>query len=633
MYALTNKSLNLTRKSLLTGLILVVSSFAACTFQNNDEVFTHIEKGSPRNFTIDFFNTQDTVYLGSAMALNFNPPEADIIGSAIFLDDDKVFESTSGPLRSYYMRPEYFTSGYKKLRVEYYQKTKSGSLADKMDAEVFTIAFEKTVLIDNEFVHALKIIKTEIVDSTLVIYWNTFEGYKFGSYRVRADNLDTTIYDKTIDHLAIPNYGGGNISFNFSINAKIYENRFSVESYHYDLNVKAIQKSQDSLAVSWDASPFRAMQGMQLTYYANGVYSSVNLLSGSKPVDTVFYYPVDFPFEYLIHVNSLIKPNAYGHEVTQSSLQLASPYAYGLSGSVTRQLDQNNFVVVKYDSPNDAATIYDNTTKTEKVRVSGPAIAISHNGKSVFKARKYSQNSYFIEELNENLAVKSSELLTLPGTGSIQWLHAMHVSDDQYLLIQSGPSQYGFGSYFTTYHWPTRTIVYSGTLVDLVYRPSKNGWLAKGGRYFIHPTTHFDLSTSPPSYRITDPARSSTALNMVHLEQYVTYYSSSKELRVKTFLGSTTPVFTIPVEGMFVQFMYNEYNDLAVLLKKSDGTYWVEVYDLDSGVILGKLRIATKAIEDNSYEFKFFGNYLSFKVGWANQTNTRVYLHKFDFEL
>jgi hypothetical protein len=609
---------------------LILALFSACTFKNHEEAFTHIKKGEPDPFSIGFFDDSDTLYIGHSQSLNFYPPveEKNIIGYALYLDDEQISKSTDGVIRDYQMIPENHAAGYRKLRLEYYQKTNSGSLADKFDLEVFPFVFEKVLLIDNAPVNPMKITKTEIVDSTLVIHWNKFTGYEFEYYRIRGSGLDTTIYDKNVDRLAIPAYGGGKIAFYFEIKAKKLFQYSSTDSYHYDLEFTAEQQSEDSVRVTWGSSPFRYMQGMKVQFlYFNE--KAVEIRTGAQATDTLLYFPTPIPYNYSIEAH----PLGTTHRVTFNYLQMRTSSAGKISGTVMRQIDQNNFLITRYNAysgQEDEAYTYDLSTATETSYRRGK-LATSFNGKNFFQVDIQSNQIGLVRYNGSNLSrATGSASINLQETKN-QWIWSAHVSDDLYVLIFYGESANAPRSY-VCYHWPSRSVAYAGVLgTNLSTKPSKSGWLAPGGRYFMHDNLYYDLSVTPLAITKTLSYHSDLT-NLPHRNQYL-FKQSSSQFILRTLQDNTlTPIRTFNIEGTSIKVTYNEFHHFAVLVKKSDNTYWFEVYDFDTGEQLGRIQLSPAYSEFQIEGFKLFGNYLWLSLDAPYNTSGLNYLHQFRFE-
>lgn len=605
------------------GCLVLLGVMLSCTYEPDDEAYHKINKPDPRPFEINFFNTTDTLYAGGAMVLNFNPPENKDLKATVILLDNTPIMTAEGAIDSYLLDPETLPAGYAALTVRYYQKTGSGSLADLADSEFFEFEFSRPVLIDNAPVRMLQIVKTAVIDSTLVIYWNKFTGYKFTSYVVNHNYGSAVITDQEVDHLAVPDYPGGELSVAFQLNAKD-RTVGSQEFYHEGMSFAAQPIGVDSLHLSWDRSRYRAFRGMRISFNDNGFelpVSQFDFHTRTRAVDTTVYFPVGLPFNYYINATAET-PQGYYLPINPTSL-LQSPEASGATPNLLRFKQGNTRLMLYYnagstENDRDRISLYEGNTAVKTI--GGKAMSISYDGKHVIRASMSVTNQLFLEKIDpETLNLIEDRMIPVtPGTQTL--IFAVLVSSDEYVLVTYNTST---TMRYIVYHWPTQTIVHSGT-APVNNQPAKGGWLADGGRYYVNGQTYGDLSITPLDTRSLSSPGSPQSLP--HRNQYI--YQFDNIFRLREFMGSV--IRTIPVEGTVLNSIANEGHHLGVMVQKPDGSHYFEVYDIDTGFFVERVKIRAGVVAPGNYGYRFSGNQLWLQTG---STILHKYIYKFNFSL
>lgn len=585
----------------------------ACTYKPLEEAFNDIPPGTPRPFTVAAFNSNDTIYVhqNTNIGFDFDPTGKDIIGSAIFMGDE-VIDQGDFAFVGYTLDPTKFSDGLHSFRIEYYQKTFSGSLADKIDAEVFTYSDSCFVLIDNVPVPPMVIKSKTIVDGQLVIEWNEYTDTLFQQYEIYYEGNTYSITDPTITSLPIPEFGGGSIMFRLTIYAKGIS-KVTFDSYEDNLDFAISYTASDSLKLSWSESPYNSTDGVVVQCFNYGPTFSAFIETGKSATDTLIYFPSTFPYSFTIEsffAGGLSSRKEYNFSSARSPID-----AYWIFASA-----ESDLVGIDYEAlyQNDYLKTGNLNTQSQGVPVPG-MFGISPNGENIFSGILNSGNSLTLQKHNPKTGqpVSSPSTFTIPNTPYPRML-TIAPSNDDYIFVG-----YGGWAEFIVYHWPTKSIVHSG----LGMGPSARGlfWLANGGNVLMSETLYADVSLDNANNFHTNAAYPKL-LNLPHRNQYVYYDGVSKSLKLTAFGGDFSTLQNIPVTGTVQYLCANEYNDLAVVLLKANGTYWVEVYDLESGEKEGQKRISTSVISSVS-RIQLTRNLFRMKYSSAH------YFQQFDFPL
>ncbi len=593
---------------LLLAILLVLIIIQSCTYSIDDESFNEIKQGTPRPFTINFSSTTDTLYIGSSVVLNFDPPnDKDIIGSRIFIGGKMVAESQQGIIYQYLLDPNSFPSGYTSFKIEYYQKSKSGSLADKLNSEFFTFSFNRTILIDNAPSLPLKIIKTAIVDSTLVIYWEPFKGYKFSNYEIAYSGKRIIIKDKNIDHIEVPEFGGGQIDFNFYISAKGLPPQFSLSTYRNDLNFKVQLIRTDSLKISWTKSPFKYTKGFSLDIKAIETPINSVQVSYSKIKNySLVAYPITFPYNLDIAANV----------ITPTSSDFLIAFGINIKSYFFWNVRPNNFFEIEGDkylnaysnpSSNQLDYVVLKLSENRELYLSGKKLGFSPDGTKIFNCYVNSSNQIVLEKYSTNALSLLETIFISPPLSPIKIVTSVNISNDDFVFII-------FDDKYLIFNLKSNSVVKTGLIGNLDRWP-KDTFLSKGGGYLLQNsfyllprTDYFNLSE--PSLRLNYLA-SYPSIHLASKNQYLFYDSNVKGMKVFEFLGSS-PLLTIPVSGKIVNLKYNEKDHVAVLLKNTDGSLKIEVYNILTGKLSDSIRLAKSVT--NLTDFFFTGKTIHLEV-------------------
>lgn len=588
-----------------------------CTFQLNDENLTKIEQGTPRPFDVTIFEPGQSLYIHKPVYINFgfDPDGKDIIGSAVFLNQERIDSRDEG-MEGFYFDPTKYADGTYTFTVEYYQKSFSGSLADKLGAEVFVYSNSCKVVIDNIPVPKLLINKYEVVDGKLVIHWPAYSDTLFTNYTIAYGNYQYEIVDPLITSLEVPQFGGGSITFRLTLRAK-GDAVYNVESYAENFDFQIEPTNFDSLRIRWNGSPYTTTEGLILWFEGSVPVNQLNLPAGKSATDTLIYFPTPFPYHYTVRSQFGGLSNI-GEMGTKT---IASPVS-NLIGNVVHVKPDGNLIGISYDF---FRTGYDYVTfgsMASGTNAIAGSFGLSHDGKKLFRVNLLSSTTMSVEKFDPqtSLQIGTTKVVTIPAEPN-QTIYSVAASNDEYVFVN-----YGGYNFNVLYHWPSGNITYQNVVSSAIGRPA---WVANGGSMFFKFDAYADLTIDGPS-TVTPTKMGSKALNLPHRNQYVYFDEEGAQVKLINF-NDGVEQNSIPITGVVKKFCANEYNDIAIIVQKPSGSHWVEVYDLDSGALFGAKRINSSLYASTSifnYNFQLTGNW--FRIGHFTREH---YFMKFDFPL
>jgi hypothetical protein len=565
-------------RRILNFLILfVLAGLATACFNLTEEHFVAVEPGAPKPFAVDF-TADDTVYvhLPTNFRVHTDPEPEDIIGTVVFLDGE-IISDEEGMRGGYQFDPAGYESGYHTMTIAFYQKTFSGSLADLLDAEAFIYSATRVLEIDNEIVPEMEVINSGVEDGTLFLEWEPYTGTRFEKYEIRYMGQVMIITDPAQTKAFIPEFAGGSMNFFLYIYAK-GESRLTFFTYESDFDFIIEYTASDSLHIAWSQPPFASTTGLFIK--CDDVFPFLNAFIETKEaVDTMIYLPTVFPY------SITVQTSFQGGIVVDKNYTFASLRS-PVTGNQVHMKNGSDLLAIEYSFSLSPDYIIPGNLVSQTVGEKVPGqLGMSHNGKQIFKAEWAGPSSIIFQKYSEAAQPEGNPVTVNVPTPVVppQQL-ILAVSNDGYVFVA-----YGEYSEFMVYNSNTKALQHSGKM-SLGYSKGVLIWLADGGRFLMDylsgASGYSDLAVSPAPYVKTNPAYSKV-LNFPHRNDYVYYDGVSKSIRRTQFLGAGSVLTEIPITGTIEYMCSNEYNDLAVLVKKSSSVYRIELYDLDTGKKLG----------------------------------------------
>jgi hypothetical protein len=179
-------------------LCYLICALLSCDFEPDGELFTTVDRASLDGLTIDLANypeqeiqlKSETMFLYSIETQN-----KQLLETRVLLDDAIIWIS-SQPGGSFHLDPAEMETGSYKLRIEFAVTAGTGSLADKLGAEIIYVWTERTILVDNDIPespddpNAIAITKVENADYSIKISWEAYTRFNFEKYEVIRRDYD-----------------------------------------------------------------------------------------------------------------------------------------------------------------------------------------------------------------------------------------------------------------------------------------------------------------------------------------------------------------------------------------------------------------------------------------------------------
>lgn len=175
-------------------LIFVIS----CNYEPDGIFITKLEPPSTTgiSITLDSYDG-DQILLNKLTKFDYRiiTNGKSLIESRVYFNNQAIWTS-SNIASSFELNPESMTSGSYILRIEAELVSGSGSMAEKLGAEIIKIITEKTVIVDNDIPDeptdpdAIAIVSVENYEGTIKISWNRYNKSNFQHYVVSRNDID-----------------------------------------------------------------------------------------------------------------------------------------------------------------------------------------------------------------------------------------------------------------------------------------------------------------------------------------------------------------------------------------------------------------------------------------------------------
>jgi hypothetical protein len=170
--------------------LLVMSS--SCVFESDDEFFKELQKPDPgkvdvsiRTVDLASYNPGDTIELYGTTSFNFSGKYGTIESAKVFLSDggDSWNHISTGTTNSFTVDLDDLSSGIFILKLDLITKTGSGSLAESVGGEKFSISLKWVVRVDLSL-PPKPALALDVVDGFLTVQWSPYTKPNFRSYKV-----------------------------------------------------------------------------------------------------------------------------------------------------------------------------------------------------------------------------------------------------------------------------------------------------------------------------------------------------------------------------------------------------------------------------------------------------------------
>lgn len=249
-------------------IVFVLLWVAGCSFNSDEIYFKEVDATSVTVPSVSYFEMADSAYLRNHVFIQFGVNTADqYFAYYVLLNEDTLV--SGGAPSAFQLNTTLFEDGVHDLTLITQTKSKSGSLADKLDLEVLVTTFSKKVIIDNSPVE-LVISDFSIVDSVLTMNWEAYDDHAFDRIEINVGGVSSntnigTISSREENHFSIPAYKGGYLDLTLYLYAKNEVESYRVY-YAYEFEM-TVEENGDEHVVAVGKSPFRGKQDFELRHY------------------------------------------------------------------------------------------------------------------------------------------------------------------------------------------------------------------------------------------------------------------------------------------------------------------------------------------------------------------------------
>lgn len=309
------------------SLFILLLSFG-CEYEFSDDFFNEIELIEPSgSLSLSNFKDGDTLRDTKNIEYTYSAPDSNRLYEIQFYVNDILVDNyVEQSIGSFSLNIENLANGDHTLRVEYYFKTNSGSLAEVTGVESYVKIEEFSFIVDKTAV-ALEIDRIEHINGTIFVHFKDYSliddiGESLTSTLLIYDELDQLIGQLDLTKAVIES---GSINDNISLDTNLryitrIENSFGfVDSeakeitIPYTFNLKVSSTANDEFYFKWPNHPlYNNIKSALLVYDKYGYRDEVNIdmsaneLVYDAPFDNfVFGRTYEYRLELIANNNSL----------------------------------------------------------------------------------------------------------------------------------------------------------------------------------------------------------------------------------------------------------------------------------------------------------------------------------------
>lgn len=251
--------------SWVTGIIFL---FFSCEFSPSEIPLTEIDEPSEIPLiSIELLPEMDTLKLSEPVTVTYRVETGEYELHAIEMLFDEVeipnLSYTSQNAVNAYINASTISDGLHEIKIRTYTSTNSGSIADKIGAEVFWYELSWPVLIDKQAKENFKINEVQVIPEGLKLGWSCYDYADFVSYRlsrysrITGKYINFEITDPNQNSF-VDNTGyieGDYFSYLFYLNAN--DLRFFPFEYHEDIPAPLVSVNSDcTVDIRWQRSKY-----------------------------------------------------------------------------------------------------------------------------------------------------------------------------------------------------------------------------------------------------------------------------------------------------------------------------------------------------------------------------------------
>jgi hypothetical protein len=287
------------RRLLLLSLILL----SACYFEPEGDFFNEIPERDYSALSIDLNAASDTIYLSIITRFEYNTKTADftVVGVIAEVGTREVYRGQGGGEGVFFLDPNQFATGTYTLTLSVIVQSGTGSLADKLNAEIVQVWREFVLIMDAEQPQQVTITTLDTTKGNIIVNWNSYKKWNFQSYTLVKEYSRDNYYYETTDYVTIDshndtswvdsNFVGGYVRYRIDITAAGKTTRSDVASYSW-LPESSFTVDNAKVNFNWEPPLFYANVKETILYSPYPPYINFEAVSSS-----LTSYSIDTPLE------------------------------------------------------------------------------------------------------------------------------------------------------------------------------------------------------------------------------------------------------------------------------------------------------------------------------------------------
>lgn len=589
--------MNKYRPCLAFLLLLGVCLFSCEKYEPEGEYFKEIEVGQPEQLWVKLNSGVDTLAVSGEAVLFFEVPEhvRENVGYKLYLGNELIQERPYPPDLVMFetgLRQD----GYYRLRLEFFVKSGTGSLADKVDMEFFVYEFRWVLKIDNRPLSDYPIHQFSVTEEEgrIKLTWPEYDLPGFTSYVIYRkenwghetqkviyvpDRKETTLYDDA--------YVGGFVTYTLQVNKQgwpdnIYGNPVELSAPFPELTKQ--EQKKDEFYLEWTACQYpKNFEAYEIyRYHFAGeqlVYRTTNIH------DTTAHLPAAFgKLDYKLITKG--KGIAEDMEGPVSEFQLSYGFSHALETVPHYLVSENAFLHTGEDG---TFTKIDPATMEplfSRQHARGFGLTISDNGEYIY----YCTDSDFVR-----LSPVTLEVIERISTESLLG----YAHSPRYLSVNNNNQLLFTGTVTGSGKVDSMTLVDMNSKQLLRRRPEPYdlhlsfGTLSNDGEYYLQHGSR----VVPIFGEGEGPLLEFRAYLLPGSTRQVVYSNYNNNSLVVMDLANMQQLREIPISNGFYHISVDPLNGNVGGLQRREELLYYQIYNPATGALIKEIEVNTEYIE------------------------------------
>lgn len=598
----------------VTVLILLLSVFSRCIYQNEGENFNHISSANKENVSVsfDFSAMNDSIFLSESTSFGISFKDREVYQLNVSLDGEHVSSSFSYNHITFELDPAGYTDGKHELFIDVFVSAETNSLADKLRSEAVNINKSFGLYIDNTPPSSIDQISIENESGALMVKWALPEKTNFTKYIIVRSILDSlgNVVNKELMDLNNPSstsfhdqyYAGGPVSYQVDIESGTFYIQGSEKEYDEKImDIDFFINEDNKVTYEWykstltrnklryalfEDSQFRGYLKEDNEIKVSGTFPEALPFMQEKTMELRVYPENVSVFDYQ-HYNSVYKKKLYlGGKFEECDKIL---YLKGENVILTYKNDFNVGTTIRaYDSENMALL-------NQRIGETGSRFYASENGKYVYE--RYSRGLYQID-LPSLERVSKIDLETLLNRDIKKLSSSITVSNNNIMSVEINDNPYVIDFNTSSIIW-NLSQAYTHTPV-----------ISPNGEYFFYFSSMYQISNEGVMKLYDMPFY--TTWNQI-------FFGNSEDLQFYSLIRSEDKILAYDLDsralvnthtysgGLTVgQFGIDKENGHIYKLRYDSGSiYILELFDKNNFDLLSNQKIYSG---NGSYDYYILNN-------------------------